>query len=541
MNLARFKAILFLGLALVSFPISLHGQPSSGRCPELLSSLSQLSIADYKEKSRKAYEDFLIEKDPSAFQKKMEHNYSSIYSQEAYPEIRGYTDEGYKSLNAGLVEPFPRPSATLRWRDRIVEELASLPPYKGWVYSGAGLSEQDFSDLRQHFAQNKEFTYFFSTSRSQKEASRFLKNQIKKEKDRVPVLFSIKSKTGKNISQLSVFPSEQEILFPPGTQFRVTSITRLVDEWTHGEKPFWKIGLEEVEQKSDEITPVTDPNHYNFNTQIDLKRFGAHAPWLNPQEFRDWKNAYGVYVRAGNTHEISLETLQEIHKATMSNAFFSGFERRRVRRDYRSDKITKSEAIEKLAEIDQLKTYTGTKSKSLAGKLREKALDSFVFEGDLQDADLRRYIPTEELEGLLANPYFRIEKDSLVKIDEERYQARFHYVPPRLVEQEVQNVIRVAANKLREAKDAESYIRTALILNKDLISIHPFLDGNGRSIRLFIDMILAKRNYPLPLTPFEKEYSSGIDTILRQTATEMKKWQLEKHGLGQMKPTPKEN
>jgi len=129
----------------------------------------------------------------------------------------------------------------------------------------------------------------------------------------------------------------------------------------------------------------------------------------------------------------------------------------------------------------------------------------------------------------------------LVKIDDDRYQARFHYVPPRLVEQEVQNVIRVAANKLRVAKDAESYIRTALILNKDLISIHPFLDGNGRSIRLFIDMILAKRNYPLPLTPFEKEYSSGIDTILRQTATEMKKWQLEKHGLGQMKPTPKEN
>jgi len=78
-------------------------------------------------------------------------------------------------------------------------------------------------------------------------------------------------------------------------------------------------------------------------------------------------------------------------------------------------------------------------------------------------------------------------------------------------------------------------MRAALILHRDLIMIHPFLDGNGRTLRLFMDMILAKRNLPLPLNPFEKEYSSSIEDILKQTAAEMNKWQIEKNEEGEAK------
>lgn len=308
----------------------------------------------------------------------------------------------------------------------------------------------------------------------------------------------------------------------------MTSITRVVDEKVLGKQPFWKIELEEQGDKPVEIKPISNSSDYAFHETIDLKRFGAFGPWLNNQEYQDWRKAYETFVQAGNQHEVSVETLQNIHRMAMKNAFFSGYERRRVRRDYRNGNLTQSSAIQKLLEVDQQKSYTGTKSQTLAGKLREHVLDSFEYEGDHQTANLERYVSAEEIEGLLANPYFRLESDSLTKLDDTKYKARFHYVPPQFVQAETEKVIKNAAVRLRLAKDNESYVRAALILHRDLITIHPFLDGNGRTLRLFMDMILAKRNLPLPLTPFEKEYSSSIEDILKQTAAEMNKWQIEK-------------
>lgn len=527
----HFKTWLSLALFLVSF--CLFAQPKSKSqnfsCPELFGALSHLSPQDRLERSKKAYEDFLAEDDPSFYQSKLTRTYDSTLPKEKFPEISDYTEDGYRILNSSLVRPFPRLAATLRWRDKIIEELALLNPFKGWVYSGAGLSNEEFASIRNQFGKNMEFSYFFSTSKEKSEASDFIRKQdLKKDPDRTLVLFSVKSKTGREISAQSVFPNEKEVLFKPGTPFRVTSITRVVDEKVLGKTPFWKIELEEKEESPVEIRAVQNPIDYTFQKAIDLKRFGAFGPWLNSGEYQDWRRAYETYVQAGNQHEISIKTLQDIHKMAMGNAFFSGYERRRVRRDYRSGKLTQANAIQKLLEVDKQKSYTGTDSQELAGKLRDHVLDSFEYEGDLQTEKLERYIPAEEIEGLLANPYFRIETDSLEKLEEGKYKARFHYVPPKFVEAETEKIIKNAATRLRLAKDNESYVRATLILHRDLITIHPFLDGNGRTLRLFMDMILAKKNLPLPLTPFEKEYSSSIDDILKQTANEMNKWQIEK-------------
>jgi len=523
----------WISLALGLFYFSLYAQPQTPfearKCPELFRALSHLSPQELAERSRRAYEDFLAEDDPAFYQAKLARTYDSILPKEKFPEIRDYTEDGYRILNSSLIRPFPRLAETLRWRDRIIEELALIPPYRGWAFSGAGLSQEEFSEIRQVFGKNKEFPYFFSASRERAEAGNFLKRQgLKKDPERVLVLFSIKSKSGRDVSNHSAFPYEKEVLFTPGTPFRVTSITRQVDEAILGEQPFWKVELEQSEEKTVQINSTTNSEDYAFSESIDLKRFGDYGPWLNADEFQDWRRAYETYVQGGNSHEISLKTLQEIHKTTMDKAFFTGFERRRLRRDYRQGKLTKNAAIEKLMEIDQQKSYTQTPSKSLAGKLRENVLDSFEYEGDLQTEKLERYIPADEIEGILANPYFRLERNSLEKIDENKYRARFHYVPPKFVKEETSKVIQNASARLRAAKDNESYVRAALTLHRDLITIHPFLDGNGRSIRLFIDMIFAKKNIPLPLTPFEKEYSASIDAILKQTAIEMNKWQVEK-------------
>lgn len=542
----QLKALI--GLALSLFYFSLYAQPQAGlfKCPELFGALSHLTPQELVERSKTAYEEFLSEDDPAFYQSKIKRLYfsqskikrlyDSTLPKEKFPEISDYTEDGYHILNSSLVRPFPRPASTLRWRDKIIEELALLPPYKGWVFSGAGLSNEEFAAIREQFGKNKEFPYFLSTSKEKSEAAEFIRKQdLKKDPNRTVVLFSIKSKSGRDISAQSVFPREKEVLFQPEIPFRVTSITRVVDEKVLGKKPFWKIELEEQEDKPVEIKPISKSSDYAFHETIDLKRFGAFGPWLNNKEYQDWRKAYETFVQAGNQHEVSVKTLQEIHRMAMNNAFFSGYERRRVRRDYRNGNLTKASAIEKLLEVDQQKSYTGTKSETLAGKFRENVLDSFEYEGEHQTEKLERYISAEEIEGLLANPYFRLETNSLTKIDETKYKARFHYVPPKFVEDETEKVIKNAATRLRLAKDHESYVRAALILHRDLITIHPFLDGNGRTLRLFMDMILAKRNLPLPITPFEKEYSSSIEDILKQTAAEMNKWQIEKNEEGEAK------
>jgi Fic family protein len=55
----------------------------------------------------------------------------------------------------------------------------------------------------------------------------------------------------------------------------------------------------------------------------------------------------------------------------------------------------------------------------------------------------------------------------------------------------------------------------AAFLHKELVMIHPFIDGNGRAARLLMNLALLQDGYPIAVIPpvLRREYLNGLDMI----------------------------
>ncbi len=67
------------------------------------------------------------------------------------------------------------------------------------------------------------------------------------------------------------------------------------------------------------------------------------------------------------------------------------------------------------------------------------------------------------------------------------------YIPPKA--SEVPNLMREFVNKLSEYKTTMHPIEYAAYAHRRLVDIHPFVDGNGRTARLLMNLILINRGY----------------------------------------------
>ncbi len=123
--------------------------------------------------------------------------------------LRGYTGEDYSMINRALRE---NNVETHKFMDVYIEEaeaaLKKLPPYKGIVLRGEHMDADRFH--RDFFGKQSINTkQFFSTSMD----TSFPGN----------AQYVVNSKTGKEITFISKFPNEREILFPKGIEFEVIS------------------------------------------------------------------------------------------------------------------------------------------------------------------------------------------------------------------------------------------------------------------------------------------------------------------------------
>jgi hypothetical protein len=148
--------------------------------------------------------------------------------------LQDYSGDGYVEINGSLRQNEFTESAQGRVV-AVVRALAKMPKHqKGKVYRGTDMPSDD-----TRFVVGGEFqdSAFLSTSKTRKRA--FDK----------PYLFIIhKSYTGVDIMKQSVKRSEQEVLFPPGTRFLITSVkTERGDEDNSG----WKtiVEMEEMAQR----------------------------------------------------------------------------------------------------------------------------------------------------------------------------------------------------------------------------------------------------------------------------------------------------
>ena len=66
---------------------------------------------------------------------------------------------------------------------------------------------------------------------------------------------------------------------------------------------------------------------------------------------------------------------------------------------------------------------------------------------------------------------------------------------------------------LSEARAKHHPVEFAAIIHKELVTIHPFIDGNGRAARLMMNLALLQAGYPLAIIPpiLQREYLDTLD------------------------------
>ncbi|BBX99010.1 hypothetical protein MLAC_43040 [Mycobacterium lacus] len=121
-----------------------------------------------------------------------------------------YTGFGYQDLNSALRDNALDASQQARI-DAIHKALEKLPVYEGAVVRGSDLPPEALAQYQPGEVITEDAFLSTTTNPAVAESPTFAGN----------VEFRIVSKTGRDISSVSVFPGEQEILFPAGTKFYV--------------------------------------------------------------------------------------------------------------------------------------------------------------------------------------------------------------------------------------------------------------------------------------------------------------------------------
>jgi hypothetical protein len=127
--------------------------------------------------------------------------------------VRGYTSSDYRMINKALRSGNPEELARLDAYIKTAESgLNQLPSHEGQVFRGTNLKPE----VAVSYSPGEIVTERAFLSSSVSKNSAFAGNTE----------FIIESSNGKRISFLSEFPKEEEVLFSPGTRFKVL----LVDE-----------------------------------------------------------------------------------------------------------------------------------------------------------------------------------------------------------------------------------------------------------------------------------------------------------------------
>jgi NAD:arginine ADP-ribosyltransferase len=136
--------------------------------------------------------------------------------------IRGYTtDEGavadYRRINSALRSRDSAQLARLQpYVDKKQAGLDRLPDHAGTVYRGAHLKFEVIDAYREAARTGQPVVEDAFTSTTTKPAATFGGNTS----------FIIRSAHGKDVSSISVFGGEREVLFRAGTRFEVESVTQ---------------------------------------------------------------------------------------------------------------------------------------------------------------------------------------------------------------------------------------------------------------------------------------------------------------------------
>jgi hypothetical protein len=126
--------------------------------------------------------------------------------------LADYTKMGYADLNSALRSDTVDASQHARI-EALTKALQKLPPHEGTVVRGTNLPQEVLEQYQPGAVVTENAFVSTSMNPAVAQSSAFVGN----------VEFRILSSTGRDISSVSMYPSEQEVLFPAGTRFYVLS------------------------------------------------------------------------------------------------------------------------------------------------------------------------------------------------------------------------------------------------------------------------------------------------------------------------------
>ena len=255
------------------------------------------------------------------------------------------------------------------------------------------------------------------------------------------------------------------------------------------------------------------------------------------QTINDWFKGREFVLSLPKDRPIDNGLLKEIHKIVSENHKFYGFEGRRLLERLRRGEISREEfkALQKRA-FENNEELAGTPHSSLKGIFRHDPIDQIVHRGSSFKEDGSRYFTQSELEELKKNMYITADESSIQQIGENAYTGISHYEDVNKIGEAVKSILRHSERKLKRAKTPRQVVEIVVAMEKDLISVHPFLDGNGQSIRLLGDYVLSRYNLPPSLYPNESDLTmpfnetvdfriKGMEDYLKEHQKHMKESQ----------------
>ena len=107
--------------------------------------------------------------------------------------------------------------------------------------------------------------------------------------------------------------------------------------------------------------------------------------------------------------------------------------------------------------------------------------------------------------------YYRIDNKKAGKYRKQQvYISGTDYLPPKY--NEIPDLMKKFISSISEMKETLHPVTLAAKLHERIATIHPFIDGNGRTARLVMNLSLLQNDYPIIIIPpvLRNDYISSI-------------------------------
>ncbi len=107
--------------------------------------------------------------------------------------------------------------------------------------------------------------------------------------------------------------------------------------------------------------------------------------------------------------------------------------------------------------------------------------------------------------------YYRIDKDQAGKYRKQKVIITgTDFIPPS--PEKIPDLMKSFIEGIPGIRGKNHPVEFAAIIHKELVTIHPFIDGNGRAARLLMNLALLQAGYPIAVIPpvLRREY---LDTL----------------------------